>query len=213
MPKRKKRATSKSSGRSPGVNPLRVSAAALAKYKAKERGRSASKSAVPSKRSASSSLTPSQRAAVQAMKRATAAKKVKAKKTDSSSEEDEDDEGIGGPDSDEGSVTPQPDSSEIMRRPAAAARRPAAPEATTGHHFAPLPPGPRPYHGWYSSIWDPQLFDTMAPHADDVLEVCVKDAQGGDCAGVLAKVEYIEPIDDAGVTGVLRALDNGVANS
>ena len=203
MPKRKKRATSKSSGRSPGKNPVRVSAAAVAKFKAKERGRSASKSAVPSKRSASSSLTPSQRAAVQAMKRATAAKKVKAKKTDSSSEEDEDDEGIGGPDSDEGSVTPQPDSSVNMRRPASATdplgprRRPAAAGATTGHHFAPLPPGPRPYHGWYSSIWDPQLFDTMAPHADDVLEVCVKDAHGGDCASVLAKVEYIEPMDDA----------------
>jgi len=146
---------------------------------------------------------------VKAMKTANAmkAKAAKAKAADedtqSVDEESDDDDDDEGSESDEGSVTPP---AEVLRRPSAAvAKRPSG--ADQHSRLPSLPPPPSPYLGWYCSTWDPDLFDAQVPHLDDLIMVTVRDSSGKDSSGILARVEFMDPIDIDGAAIVLRYVE------
>jgi len=158
-------------------------------------------------------LTASQKKIVKAMKVANAMKKAASKEDVSESEDDEASEDDDS--EDEGSATPPAEvkkkpSAAVMRKPSYADQLPRGTQfggLPSSDQFGDLPSVPTMYHGWYSSIWDPELFDAQVPHLDDIIQVCVKNSQGKDCAGVTARVDFLEPIDELGVVAVLRYVD------
>jgi len=129
---------------------------------------------------------------------------------DDSEEDEADDDDDEDEDSDEGSVTPTPAS--VAKKPAAAAvDRPLAMKGiSVKSALAPKQPPPTPsgpFRGWYSSVWDPELFDQQVPMLYDVVEVALRLSDGSEGAGVVARVEYLEPTDHYGSTAVLKYVD------
>ena len=72
---------------------------------------------------------------------------------------------------------------------------------------------PPPFQGWYSSVWDPELFDQQVPKPGSVIELIVKMSNGVESTeGVVARVDHLEPTDHFGTTAVLKALDTDTTN-
>ena len=93
--------------------------------------------------------------------------------------EDEDDE-----DSD---AIPQADGDKPMRKRPLGKR--LASRSSVPSPLLHLDP-PQPFRGWYSSVWDPELFDQQVPRLDSIVEVIVQMSNGVDSTeGVAARVD------------------------